>query len=562
MIAIILSAGLGTRLKPHTLTLPKPLFPLGGTVLLDRIVLQLFEAGVTDIIINTHHLHQKLEAHVREQHYPVKILTRFEAQILGTGGALKNITDFWREGPLLVVNGDIVTDIDFKQVYQFHLGHRFPVTMVMHDYPAFNGVSVDENGFITHFGDTDRPLQSISEKKLAYTGIQVVDHKISEMIPAGEFCSIIEIYKNFLARKGKIAAYIAQDHRWHDMGSPVGYRNAVLEQLTPVAFAASDATQPDTAFEEIHLAGDGSDRKWSRLHGSSGTLVLADHGITADEKIGEAESFIRIGRHLASKNIAVPTIYAADSFSGLVLMEDLGDVSLHSLVTQTANHTEIRNLYCKVIDQLLRFSMEGIKDFDPKWSFQTQRYDRDLIIEKECRYFLNAFINDYLGMETSYEVLQAEFEELAELTIKNAVWGLMHRDCQSRNIMWRNEQCFFIDFQGARVGPIQYDLASLLIDPYVELEQNLQNELLIYFNDRLTALSPQWDGQWQKGFLYCQLTRNLQILGAFAYLSKVKGKTFFTQFIPKAVKSLKKLLQTSTTFTRLYQLVNQISANI
>jgi aminoglycoside/choline kinase family phosphotransferase len=104
--------------------------------------------------------------------------------------------------------------------------------------------------------------------------------------------------------------------------------------------------------------------------------------------------------------------------------------------------------------------------------------------------------------------------------------------------MVKNQQVYFIDFQGGRFGPIQYDLASLLIDPYVELSEDVQAQLLAYSADALsekTAVEPE---KFRRCFHYCSLTRNLQILGAFAYLSKIKGKHYFEDYIPAALQTL------------------------
>jgi NDP-sugar pyrophosphorylase family protein len=560
MKAMILAAGLGTRLAPHTDTLPKPLFPIANTVMIDRLIHQLVTAGATKIMINTHHLHQKIEDHIHFKTYPIEVQIRFEPQILGTGGALKNISDFWQKGPLLVINGDIVTNIDLHRAYQFHLRHPDPVTMVMHDYPAFNGVSVNFEGFITEFGSVGEPSKNPSERKFAYTGIQIIDHSLLKMIPPDTSCSIIDIYKMFLSKNGKIAAFKATNHYWHDMGTPQGLRDAALEQLTQKVFKRPEIESCDTSYKETQLAGDGSDRKWRRLRTSSNSVILADHGIVGSEKRSETGSFIRIGQHLAAKNIPVPAIYAADEFSGLVLLEDLGDVHLHTLVTATKDRNKIVTLYRQVIDRLLMLSMAAYQDFDLRWTFQTEYYDQTLILEKECRYFMEAFINGVMKMKASYQDLKQEFEMLADMTIEHAVTGLIHRDCQSRNIMWYNNQSYFIDFQGARIGPIQYDLASLLIDPYVSLDQNTQDQLLDYYDQKIALMAPKWRGKWQMGYACCRLTRNLQILGAFGYLSKVKGKSFFAGFIPTAVETLKNSLNTQpiADLGRLTELVNQI----
>src|SRR5210317_1459900 len=117
--------------------------------------------------------------------------------------------------------------------------------------------------------------------------------------------------------------------------------------------------------------------------------------------------------------------------------------------------------------------------------------------------------------------------------------GFMHRDMQSRNIMIKGRDIYFIDFQGGRIGPIQYDLASLLIDPYVELPHAIQAQLIDYSIEVLAAQTELTPEKFLSCYHYCRLTRNLQILGAYAYLSKVKGKKHFESYIPAAVRSLR-----------------------
>jgi aminoglycoside/choline kinase family phosphotransferase len=115
----------------------------------------------------------------------------------------------------------------------------------------------------------------------------------------------------------------------------------------------------------------------------------------------------------------------------------------------------------------------------------------------------------------------------------------MHRDLQSRNIMVKNGDYYFIDFQGGRMGPIEYDLASLLIDPYVSLPYPVQDQLLKYCIKKLLSFVDFDPDKFRTCFKYCALTRNLQILGAFGYLSREMGKTYFKQYIPRAVETLK-----------------------
>jgi len=115
---------------------------------------------------------------------------------------------------------------------------------------------------------------------------------------------------------------------------------------------------------------------------------------------------------------------------------------------------------------------------------------------------------------------------------------LNHRDFQSRNIMLHNDRHYIIDFQGARRGPIQYDLASLLIDPYAQLEHVLQQRLLDYACTLAVRRLGIPARAFVRGYRYCRVTRNLQMLGAFAFLTRVKGKPDFEQYIPAAADML------------------------
>ena len=151
MKALILSAGLGTRLLPHTKYLPKPLFPIAGRPLLDIIIHNLYDAGCREMIINTHHLHEQVELFASAHPYAPLLATRYETDILGTGGAMKNVADLLGSKPFLVINSDILTDIDIGEVYDFHLSHDYPATLVLHDYAIYNNVSVAKDDLIIGF---------------------------------------------------------------------------------------------------------------------------------------------------------------------------------------------------------------------------------------------------------------------------------------------------------------------------------------------------------------------------------------------------------------------------
>jgi aminoglycoside/choline kinase family phosphotransferase/dTDP-glucose pyrophosphorylase len=524
MKAMILAAGFGTRLLPYTGFRPKALFTIADQPILDLMIRRLVAAGCRAIVVNTHHLHDQIEAFVARSKYTIPVQTRFEAVIRGTGGAIKNVADFWDNQPFMVVNSDIVTDIDLEAVYRFHRQHPQPVTLVLHDAPAFNTVAVDPEDLVTGFAEPGTSAHLPNGRLLAFTGIQVLDPEVLKLVPPASFHSSIDTYRTLIAEGRGVKALIVTGHYWTDIGTPERYRQAVYDKMTPRAFAQVLPDCPPGPIERELLAGDGSDRLWYRLTSGPSSLILADHGIRTDTRTAEVDAFVAIGRHLRAAGIEVPQIYLSDRFAGLVYLEDIGE--------------ELVAHYRPIIRQLVTMAFTGAKNFDPAWAYQTPSYSRELILEKECRYFVEAFLKTYLGRSVSFADLAGEFDRLADRALAFGINGFMHRDFQSRNIMIRNGTAVIIDFQGGRLGPIQYDLASLLIDPYVDLPQIVEDQLLAYCLQQIDLTRPVDPHRFHKGYHYCCLTRNLQILGAFGHLSKVKGKTQFEAYIPTAVRHL------------------------
>ncbi|MCD6585694.1 MAG: phosphotransferase [Desulfobacteraceae bacterium] len=541
MKALVLAAGYGTRLRPHTEHIPKPLFPIAGHPLIDLTICRLMNMGITGIVINVHHLHQQITSFIQSRDYPIKVTTRYEEKVLGTGGAIKNVSDFLGDQPFLVINSDILTDIDISAVRAFHQQHPHPATLVMHDYQTFNHVRVDKNENIIAFSGKDENMpKNVSCQ--AFTGIQILDPLIMEFIPENKFISSIDVYKKMIQKGLTIKAYTSTNHYWKDIGTPESFTEAVYHKTAPTAFDKAFGSKNHGPLERTLLAGDGSDRQWYRISSNSHSLIMADHGIHSEAEIAEAESFIRIGSHLRKQKIPVPEIFLSDVFSGLVYVQDLGGINFQTVIQKARNNIEVIDLYKKVIDQALDMSINGEKSFDPAWTYQTKAYDRQLILDKECRYFVDAFLNNYLKSDVAYSDLKTEFESLADHALENSVTGFMHRDLQSRNIMVSDGKIFFIDFQGARLGPVQYDLASLLTDPYVNLAEAIQEILIDYSGKKLEQMMPIDKNKFFQGYRYCSLTRILQSLGAFGYLSKIKNKPFFEQFIPIALTNLQKRL--------------------
>lgn len=239
MQAMLLAAGFGTRLKPYTLSRPKPLFPVLNRPLLHRALDQLAAAGCERIIVNAHHLAPQIAAAVdawaaaRPGPGP-RLHLQTEAEILGTGGGLREALPRLADEPLLVVNGDIFHEIDLAALRKTHQAGGNAVTLALHDLPRFNTVHVAEDR-VTGFGkaaDAPRPEETV----LAFTGAQVVNPEIIARIPAGRFFHIIDLYQE-MARSGNpedAVGFVRVDGAfWRDMGTPDDYMLLHRELLSP-----------------------------------------------------------------------------------------------------------------------------------------------------------------------------------------------------------------------------------------------------------------------------------------------------------------------------------------
>ncbi|WP_417914682.1 aminoglycoside phosphotransferase family protein [Candidatus Electronema sp. JM] len=291
------------------------------------------------------------------------------------------------------------------------------------------------------------------------------------------------------------------------------------------------------------LLPDGSLRRFCRLSREDGARAVAAAPPPGDAAgLREAQAGWKIGRHLFASGAPVPEPLAFDEASGLLICEDLGDVRLHDVVLKHgADSAEAVALYQQAVAELAKMQVRGRAGFDPAWCWDTPRYDRRIMLERESGYFLRALCRDLLHLDIDEAALNREFAQLADQAAQADASFFLHRDFQSRNIMVLDGQVRFIDYQAGRLGPLAYDLASLLIDPYAALPQAMQDALLEHYLDALNALLPYSREQFRREYLLLAVQRNLQILGAFAFLSSQRGRPFFAQYIPPALFSLHNL---------------------
>jgi aminoglycoside/choline kinase family phosphotransferase len=303
------------------------------------------------------------------------------------------------------------------------------------------------------------------------------------------------------------------------------------------------------------LAGDGSDRSFYRLPGPC-PVILLYHPNSPGERLNENDSYFLIGHHLRRRGVPVPEIYAYCREEGWILLEDLGEVSLESALAGPREEGKIRYWYEQALKMLVTMQVRGREGFDLSWCFDTAVVDQPFLRERECGYFVRAFLQGYLGLAVAEEFLAPDFERLLNRALAKAPKYFLHRDFQSRNLFITDGALRVIDFQGGRLGPLGYDVAALLIDPYVNLSPAWQGELLEYYLNLLQTWVTVDQAAFREQYYHLALCRNLQILGAFGFLTRVKGKNYFEPFIPAALAGLRHRLQERAgAFPRLEQVV-------
>lgn len=291
------------------------------------------------------------------------------------------------------------------------------------------------------------------------------------------------------------------------------------------------------------LTPDGSLRRFFRVRARDGATAVAVLPPPGDDAaMREAHAAWQIGRHLAGCGVPVPVPYGFEPVSGLLLCEDLGDRRLHDVVLEDPDSGRVRTLYRQAVTELARMQVLSGRGLEPAWCWDGSRYDRALMLERESGYFVQALCRDLLGLDAGGRALTAEFEALADAASRAPAGFFLHRDFQSRNIMVRDDRIFFIDFQAGRFGPLAYDLASLLIDPYAGLDRGLRDELVSVYLDAVNRHLPYDRQRFMEEFLVLALQRNLQILGAFAFLSQRRQKRFFRAYLRPALAGLQTLL--------------------
>jgi aminoglycoside/choline kinase family phosphotransferase len=289
------------------------------------------------------------------------------------------------------------------------------------------------------------------------------------------------------------------------------------------------------------LHGDGSERTFYRVGTQKESLILIWSPPGDETFPNENDSYVYIGRHLHKKGVPVPEIYGYYRSEGLTLVEDLGSVHLQDAVVSGAER--LTSLYGQAIDLLLKMQVRATEGLETRHCFDTSVYNQQFIIERELEYFRWSFLVGALGLKIDSNYVEQDFSLLASQAGKgDGQLFFLHRDFQSRNLMLKGDYLYLIDFQGARLGPPQYDLAALLLDPYVQLPEEIQQELLTAYSRAFATVTGGSIDEFLHKYPHVALCRNLQVLGAFSFLTRIKGRSHFAQYIVPAWNRLRQQL--------------------
>ncbi len=281
----------------------------------------------------------------------------------------------------------------------------------------------------------------------------------------------------------------------------------------------------------LELSPSGSNRKYYRLEAESGFTVIG----TVNSDVEENRAFFAIAKAMSEQGIPVPRVYAVDLSERFYLQEDLGSESLFENLT---NWELVQQSISKLPDiQCLTLNSLDVNQCYPQQEFNKRTIEFDL------NYFKYSFLK-HTNISFNEFQLAEDFEKIAKNLLASKPLGFHYRDFQSRNIMIKNNEPYFIDFQGARKGPVHYDLASFIYQAKANFTTEQREELITIYLSQLSKYIQVDTKKFNEELKVFALFRALQTLGAYGFRGLYEKKSHFIQSIPYGLKNVKDILDT------------------
>lgn len=621
--AIVLAAGLGTRLRPVTGSIPKPLVPICNRPLLDIVLSKLKGLGVDRIAVNTHYLGETISDFISKSSHAGYVELFHEPEILGTGGPLVNAKKLLSEGGVFLIhNGDVLTDLDIPRLLEFHKSNNFTATFALVDGPE-NKVRINSRGHIVDILNT-MDFADENTKAYTYTGVMALSPEIFKYLPEKPVnYSIIKAVVHAMdAAPGSVGGLVFDNVYWNDLGTIKQFFQAHEDILMKKIFSLPGFTAPDSnilldentsvsldseingflcagkncsvgngakltkcvlldnasvgagdfryneiiapsfsrhrefqSLKNLKLLADldldnavvsslveqGSDRGFFRINTGNTSRVL----MRSSQMDEDFDRYISIGIFLNALKLQTPGILSFARSEYSILMEDLGNDIIYKKMLGKENSELFLETYRRIADALALFQTKATLAINADGNTLGVRIFTYDYLRWETTYFMKNFLENFCGLSSLEKELEVEFEALAKDVFAQPK-VFMHRDFQSQNILELDDRIRFVDFQGARLGPVGYDIMSLLRDPYLDIPVSRKEELLKFYFSKLLeygasdacGLKEEDHSAFRRYTVAAGLQRSMQALGAYTFLSMKKGKTFYMKFIPQGYKYL------------------------
>ena len=508
--AVVLAAGHGTRLRPFTCATPKPLLPVWGETMLARIIALLRERGVDDIVVNSHHLHEQIrewtDDYRRAAHAVgdrVRIKVSYEPEILGNGGVLNPLREWIGDEPFYLVSSDIVMENVPDLAARFEAIRSPSVigcALVTTQGPRTIEVE-PESGFVTNWRSDDPGIDGT----FTYCGFAILKPEILKYVKAEGFSSIVSAYEKAMMDGRFVRAVRDDGLLWEDAGAIMRYID-LNRSGDENAFADIPQLKALGATNPRFLSARGSERVFFGC--DEGIVILYDDG-NRDEN----GKYPGHALWLKAKGIPVPEVLADIPEKKAMMLADAGVERKMSLED-----------YVKVVETLVRFNALGsapdlpgnlLSPFDD----ETWEWERNLF----AKYCLGANFQRTMPAEALDEL-----RGVAD-ALEREPKALVHRDFQSTNVLWKDGDLTFIDFQGMRLGPAAYDLASLVYDPYVTFTEGERRALISLYARQCGR------PEIERVLPLAAVQRLSQCLGAYGRLASVGQPQFGRHVLPALV---------------------------
>jgi aminoglycoside/choline kinase family phosphotransferase len=513
--------------------------------------------GVTEVAVNVHTLADHLVETLPEcTPKGMKTVISFEPEILGTGGGLKRLEWFWSDEPVWICNVDVMAELDPAPLLKA-FAEEDPLACLWMVPDAGPKTVRVENGYVVDFRGGG----------MTFSGLHLASPRLLYYLPEEEgFCSVIPAYEQGMVRGEKVCGVTVPDSTWRDIGTP---EQLLKANEGSVVFPGAEVG-PEVTLNQAVI---GTGVRISGRRSVTGLQVSSRRGLSAEErkwflparagarrwsgKVGRVEMLpfrgsdrryrrvifrnessvilavsgesrpenFRVPAHtraLAAQGVRVPKVLSRKNQDRVLILEDVGRVHLLDRLREGSakrNRQDMGN----VIDLVARLhEARPPKDLEVPFTAEVVKWEHDLFIEQ----FL-----DRLDADADREALAQAFARNGRKFLKQDQ-VLVHRDLQATNLLWHRGEPVLIDFQGMRLGPAAYDLASLFADPYVDRPRDLQLELLEQYN--LVARVPVSEAAYRVG----ALQRLAQALGAYGRLGHLPGTETFLNHIPAGVRQL------------------------